>query len=172
MGGTEGGPGGWDPGGRADAANLTERCIRSGQAEAPVRSKASGKTMTNAELNNLKAALQAKRLELTAELRGQARQLRMDGGQAGAIDLMKGMRDRDQTAGMVNRFSSTLADVERALRAIAEDEYGICRECEEPIALKRLKSIPWAACCVRCQEGLEAGEERESRPRFDSLRAA
>jgi RNA polymerase-binding transcription factor len=128
--------------------------------------------MTNAELNNVKAALEAKRLEIMAQLRGRTRELRIDSGQSDPIDLMKGMSDRDETAGMLDRYSSTLADVERALRALRGDTYGICAECEEPIAPKRLKSIPWAACCVRCQEALEAGEERESRPRFDSMRAA
>ena len=58
---------------------------------------------------------------------------------------------------MLNRFSSTLADVERSLRAIDENCYGNCIQCHRPIAVMRLQSIPWAAYCVRCQEQFEAG---------------
>ena len=53
--------------------------------------------------------------------------------------------DRERAAGMLNRFSSALANVERALRALDEDCYGNCIRCASPIAVKRLQTIPWAA---------------------------
>jgi DnaK suppressor protein len=42
--------------------------------------------------------------------------------------------------------------VQAALDRIDRGEYGICQDCEEPIADRRLDAIPWAQCCVRCQE--------------------
>jgi DnaK suppressor protein len=128
--------------------------------------------MTKAETNHLKGALEAKREELIYEVSGRVRQLTIDTGHPDPIDLMQSMSDRDSAAGMLNRFSSTLADVDRALRAIADDEYGICEECEGPIAVRRLQTIPWARCCVRCQEQLEAGEEPRSRADFHEPQAA
>src|SRR5207237_898001 len=64
-----------------------------------------------------------------------------------------------ETHGILNRLSSTLADVKHSLRAMDDDCYGECIRCDGPIAVKRLQSIPWAAHCVRCQEQLETGEE-------------
>ena len=72
--------------------------------------------MTNAEIDNLKAALEAKREELIYELGGRIRQLTIETGEPDPIDLMQSMSDRDSAAGMLTRFSSTLADVDRALR--------------------------------------------------------
>ena len=115
--------------------------------------------MTNTELMNLKAALEEKQAELTAQLRGRIRELTIDGCQAELVDWIQVMSNRDETAGMLNRLSSTLIDVKRALRAIEDDCYGSCLLCDQPIAARRLQSIPWAANCVRCQEQLEAGEE-------------
>jgi DnaK suppressor protein len=115
--------------------------------------------MTNTELMKLKAALEAKQMELAAQLRGRVRELTIDGCQPELVDWIQVMSNRDETASMVNRLSSTLADVKRSLRAIEQDCYGNCLRCDQPIAVKRLQSIPWAANCVRCQEQLEAGEE-------------
>ena len=39
-------------------------------------------------------------------------------------------------------------------------EYGICQQCLEPIAEKRLAAVPWAARCMRCEE-LGYGQEKE-----------
>lgn len=128
--------------------------------------------MTNTEMNNLKGALEAKRVELMYDLSGRIRELMIEAGQPDPIDSMQSMNDRDAAAGMLNRFSSTLADVDRALRAVADGEYGICTECERPIALRRLQTIPWASCCVRCQEQLESGEEPRTREDFDEPQAA
>lgn len=51
-----------------------------------------------------------------------------------------------------------LAEVTRALEDINAGRYGICRECGESIPKARLKVMPFATRCVRCQarsEGLD-----------------
>jgi DnaK suppressor protein len=53
-----------------------------------------------------------------------------------------------------NRKQAELvAQIDRALRKIDEapDEYGLCEECEEEIADKRLAAMPHAALCAECQ---------------------
>jgi len=53
-----------------------------------------------------------------------------------------------------------LADQSRALIAakdrIREGAYGICAHCARPIPQRRLKVLPTATLCVRCQERREA----------------
>ena len=128
--------------------------------------------MTNTELTSLRAVLEAKRMEIAAQLRGRAKELTIEDSQPELVDWIQRMSDRDETAGLVSRFSSTLVDVERSLRAITENRYGTCLRCEQPIPVRRLQSIPWAAYCVRCQEMREAAGNNGSGWDLDELRAA
>ena len=47
-----------------------------------------------------------------------------------------------------------LQGITRALQRIDDnpDDFGYCRDCDEPIPLARLKVVPWAPFCVPCQE--------------------
>ena len=128
--------------------------------------------MTNPELMNIKAALETKRLELAGQLSGRIRELTGEEGPEDRIDSTQRMSDRDYVAGMLNRFSSTLANVERALHAIEEDCYGRCERCDRPIPIKWLQGIPWAACCERCQGEIETVGEDVQASDFDGLPAA
>jgi DnaK suppressor protein len=116
----------------------------------------------------LKARLEAKRLELVTQVRGR---VAVDDRRRATIDRIQGMSDRDEAAGMLNRVSSILANLERSLRALESDEYGACIRCDRAIPIKRLESIPWAPCCVRCQEQIEVAAAEGSDPDFDELQA-
>ncbi len=50
-----------------------------------------------------------------------------------------------------------LARIDRALRKMRDDPdaYGLCEECEEPIAAKRLALMPYALLCTACQAARE-----------------
>jgi len=84
-----------------------------------------------------------------------------------AADREMAMQSLDRRAGLVRRLRS-------ALDRIEDGTYGICRECEEEIAPKRLKAIPWAELCVRCQEAADqsARGEREQSIHSDYREAA
>lgn len=41
-----------------------------------------------------------------------------------------------------------------ALEKINKGEYGICETCGKPIPKKRLKFLPWAKYCVKCQSNI------------------
>lgn len=114
--------------------------------------------MMTAEMKHFEAALHEKRRELMRTIRAKASGLTVGTDEAELIDQIQGMTGRDETAIMLNRFSSMLQNVERSLRAISDGSYGICAMCDEPIAPKRLQAIPWALRCVACQEQFEAAE--------------
>ncbi|WP_055542962.1 TraR/DksA family transcriptional regulator [Streptomyces neyagawaensis] len=50
-----------------------------------------------------------------------------------------------------------LADVEAALRRIAEGRYGVCHLCRRPVDRERLAVVPQARYCGRCQQVRAAG---------------
>jgi DnaK suppressor protein len=51
--------------------------------------------------------------------------------------------------------------VEEAIDRLDSGDYGICVACDEPIAPKRLKALPWARYCVTCQDTVGAQMDRE-----------
>jgi len=46
-------------------------------------------------------------------------------------------------------------EINSALSRIEHNEYGLCIDCGEPIAEKRLEHSPFSARCLICQEELE-----------------
>jgi DnaK suppressor protein len=63
---------------------------------------------------------------------------------------------REWIAAGLSRRTSTIRAIKAALQRIADGSFGICSSCGEEISPKRIKAIPWAALCVRCQEAKEA----------------
>jgi DnaK suppressor protein len=58
--------------------------------------------------------------------------------------------------------SQSLARITDALARLDKGTYGICVDCEEPIAAARLKALPFAERCRDCQESREADGISES----------
>ena len=59
--------------------------------------------------------------------------------------------------------------VNEALDRTAAGDYGVCPNCDESIAQKRLQAIPWAKHCVSCQEQMTEGEEEFPAPGVPAL---
>lgn len=53
------------------------------------------------------------------------------------------------------RYVEKEKELNRALDKINIGEYGLCEECDGPIALRRLQTNPTALRCVICQEKIE-----------------
>ena len=43
-----------------------------------------------------------------------------------------------------------IADAAQALRRMSEGTYGVCEDCQKPIPLGRLRTMPHATRCARC----------------------
>jgi len=71
---------------------------------------------------------------------------------ADAIDEVQLAGERELAIRNLDRESGLLRKVRGALARIADDSYGTCMHCEEEISPKRLKAVPWAPFCIRCQE--------------------
>jgi RNA polymerase-binding transcription factor DksA len=55
-------------------------------------------------------------------------------------------------AGLLSISAQTVQLIEDALRRLRAGSYGRCVDCESPIAPARLRALPFAETCVRCQE--------------------
>ena len=116
------------------------------------------------EMNGFQEILERKEADLAHLLR------RRDGivieKSADQMDEIQYATERDLAIRNVDRESDLLRDVKDALRRIHEGSFGTCMECESAISPKRLAAVPWAACCIQCQEAAEQarGNGEESVP--------
>jgi len=63
--------------------------------------------------------------------------------------------EQDFSLGILEGEDIEVKEVDEALERIENKTYGICEECSTPIAENRLKVIPYARLCVKCQESVE-----------------
>ena len=57
-----------------------------------------------------------------------------------------------------SRESRLIKKIKSSLKAIDDGTYGICQDCEEPIAIERLKARPVTSYCIACKSRREAYE--------------
>ena len=68
------------------------------------------------------------------------------------LDLVQKAADRDLALHQIESNFSRVQSLKLALQRIEDGSYGTCLECGNEISAKRLKAVPWASYCVRCQE--------------------
>lgn len=71
---------------------------------------------------------------------------------ADPIDMTMQAAERELAMHTLDRHTLLRRQLRFAIDRIKDGTYGICRECDEAIAPKRLKAIPWALLCIGCQE--------------------
>jgi RNA polymerase-binding protein DksA len=63
--------------------------------------------------------------------------------------------DREFSLGLASNERKLVFELDDALKKIEEGTFGICEDCKLPIAKTRLKAVPYARLCVKCQEKKE-----------------
>ena len=121
--------------------------------------------LSPAQRQQLGADLQARRNKLdsqrSAHLGGSSRAehardvLLQDGDNAAQRDS-----EREVDFARTDRDAVALAEIDSALRRLADGSYGVCAACGEDIALARLQSTPQALRCVVCEALRERGIAR------------
>jgi RNA polymerase-binding transcription factor DksA len=66
-------------------------------------------------------------------------------------DFAQALSDREINDTLVHLLGENREQVERALERLSAGKYGVCEDCDEPIATERLKFRPEATRCVGCQ---------------------
>ena len=70
-------------------------------------------------------------------------------------DVATDTYDREFSLGLASNEQKSLYELEDALKKIDEGTFGICEECASPIVKIRLKAVPQARLCVKCQKKKE-----------------
>jgi len=112
--------------------------------------------LLEALLNEYRKKLQWLRRELGNNIGGEVR--------GDYVDWASAEEEREANAQGINHLKNLITQLQRALSSIQgalkgekgnSEEYGKCQECGEPISLNRLKAVPWASLCTRCQQEQE-----------------
>ena len=112
--------------------------------------------MTEAKRRSFETALHARRDKLVADGPHKIEPNRRDPSAVGVAD-----EDEQALSEMLQTLASTrnrdnareLGEIERALRKLREepDDFGVCEDCGDEIAEKRLTVMPFARFCAECQ---------------------
>jgi DnaK suppressor protein len=112
--------------------------------------------MTRIETERLTRQLRTKQMELSRSLH--KRDDIVIEKASDALDQVQLMGDRELAIRNLDRDSSALRQIHRALSRIATGTYGVCLNCEEDISPKRMAAVPWAAFCIKCQQKVDLRE--------------
>jgi DnaK suppressor protein len=112
--------------------------------------------MSKLNLKDLKKRLETERELLIEKLKGN--DLSVDDSETpDPVDLAVRNYSKNVSLAVSENDSRQLTEIDQALLRLADDEYGVCQNCEKPINPKRLAAIPWARYCLDCQELVEKG---------------
>ncbi len=127
--------------------------------------------MTKEDTKTHRSILEIRR----AELENGSRSREMLGTEAtpDELDRIQQSTEREYAMGSLERNLKRLREVCAALRRMDDGTFGVCGNCEEEIAPKRLAAVPWATLCIVCQEAADIEERTAaSRQMDESLVAA
>jgi DnaK suppressor protein len=115
-------------------------------------------------IERLKRFLLEKREEIIGDvmhIRASSQEMGRDGIQDTA-DEASNLYNQQILLSLSESQRKTLREVDEALDRIDEGTYGVCDDCGNPVAPKRLFIKPFAKYCVRCQSVIEKQEGKTS----------
>lgn len=74
----------------------------------------------------------------------------LDQSSVGRLSRMDAMQGQAMAQENERRRNRKLKRIDAALEQIAKNDYGICIDCDEEIALKRLEFDPTTTLCIKC----------------------
>jgi len=64
--------------------------------------------------------------------------------------------DREFNLDLADNERNILYEIDAALKKVEEGTFGICEDCDKLIPKQRLKAVPYAKLCIKCQEARES----------------
>lgn len=120
------------------------------------------KKMDKKKLDQYKKLLEKAKDELAHDIRnmseasGDVDSKDVSGHVQHMADVATDMYDREFSMSLASTEREILQKIDDALKRLHTTGYGLCVDCKKPIAEARLKAIPYAETCLKCQEKLEA----------------
>ncbi|HUN69022.1 MAG TPA: TraR/DksA family transcriptional regulator [Burkholderiales bacterium] len=128
--------------------------------------------LTKEQIEKFGRTIEKRREELLVEIRGDVARARdesygelaggvVDTGDEAVADLISDL-DNAETSRDLNE----LRDLEAAQKRLEDGSYGDCVDCGAEIDLARLRAVPGAARCVKCQSVHEKTYAHQGEPKL------
>ena len=118
--------------------------------------------MTHSRHVELQRMLEQRHGELAAQVQTKVRGFReIDASDTPRAEFSEDQVQEDIDFALVQMQWQTMEKIAAALGRLEDGEYGMCRDCEQEIAEKRLRALPFAVRCKDCEEAREIAEQRE-----------
>lgn len=72
-------------------------------------------------------------------------------------DIASDNAEEDTSLDLLSSEEKLLKEIQKALKRIDKRIYGKCSKCGKVLSIKRLKAVPYAELCRKCQEKEEQG---------------
>lgn len=95
-------------------------------------------------------ALEGELLAFIEAVASSTETVELDQGQQGRLSRIDAMQAQKMAIAQQTRATVRLERVRNILETKADDEFGCCGECEEPIPLPRLLARPDSVLCIEC----------------------
>lgn len=63
--------------------------------------------------------------------------------------------DREFSLGLASKERGVIYEINHALQKLQDGTFGSCETCKKPISKIRLKAVPYATLCLKCQQNKE-----------------
>jgi DnaK suppressor protein len=80
----------------------------------------------------------------------------LDQARVGRLSRMDAMQAQAMAKASGQRREAMLRNIEAALQRVDDGNYGLCRDCDEPINPQRLEFDPTALRCIECESKRES----------------
>ena len=79
----------------------------------------------------------------------------LDQSSVGRVSRVDAMQQQSMAVSTRAKAEASLRKVLKALKRMEAEDFGYCRQCDEPIQFNRLKVQPQASHCLKCQDQLD-----------------
>ena len=111
--------------------------------------------LNSKQLKQLQHAITDSKIKLEKQLiinKDSAGVVKLDQTVVGRVSRMDAIQQQSMVVSTRQIAQLKLKKVQAALNSIANDDYGYCRQCDEPIGFLRLTAQPEANLCFLCQD--------------------
>ncbi|MFT4548990.1 MAG: DnaK suppressor protein [Verrucomicrobiales bacterium] len=68
----------------------------------------------------------------------------------GRLTRLDGMLDKSVNEAALARLRNDFVQLQNAMVNVAKPDFGLCRNCGEPIAMVRMEAMPQSTLCIAC----------------------
>jgi RNA polymerase-binding protein DksA len=125
--------------------------------------------MTKQQLKQFRQVLLQERAKFAGEIKSIAREASKNPREASGdlsaytvhmADMAADTYERELSMNIVSSEQEILYQIDDALKRLDEGAFGVCQQCNQPIAMSRLKAVPYASLCINCQRSKEQKNKR------------